>query len=71
MSSIIKGEEKKMEIWLSGQPDIYSLEGKTAKAKYDFDIELRKITLKEKENTNKKLAKSNILFLLVHLNSFE
>ena len=46
-----------MEIWLSGQPDIYSLEGKTAKAKDDFAIELRKMILKEKENTNTRLAR--------------
>jgi len=57
MSSIIKGEEKKMEIWLSGQPDIYSLEGKTAKAKDDFAVELRKMILKEKENTNNRFAR--------------
>ena len=57
MSSIIKGEEKKMEIWLSGQPDIYSLEGKTAKAKDDFAAELRKMILKEKENTNNRFAR--------------
>ena len=57
MSSIIKGEEKKMEIWLSGQPDIYSLEGKTVKAKDDFAFELRKIILKEKDNTNNRAAR--------------
>ena len=57
MSSIIKGEERKMEIWLSGQPDIYSLEGKTAKAKDDFSMELRKIMSKEKENTNTRLTR--------------
>merc|ERR1719233_1457003 len=57
MSSIIKGEEKKMEIWLSGQPDIYSLEGKTVNAKDDFAAELRKIILKEKENINNRVAR--------------
>jgi len=57
MSSIIKGEEKKMEIWLSGQPDIYSLEGKTVNAKDDFAAELRKVILKEKENVNNRVAR--------------
>jgi len=49
MSSIIKGEEKKMELWITGQSDVYSLEGKTKKAKEDFSSELRKVIIKQKE----------------------
>ena len=46
-----------MEIWLSGQPDIYILEAKTGKAKDDFALELRKIISKEKENSTARLTR--------------
>ena len=48
MSSLIKGEEKKMEIWIIGQPDAFTLEAKTKKAKDEFASELRKVIAKEK-----------------------
>jgi len=51
MSSIIKGEDKKMEIWIIGQSDVYSLDAKTRKAKEDFAAELRKVIIKQKERT--------------------
>ena len=57
MSSIIKGEEKKMEVWIIGQPDAFTLEAKTKKAKDDFSLELRKVIAKEKENTSNRLAR--------------
>jgi len=57
MSSIIKGEEKKMEIWLTGQSDVYTLEARNKKAKEDFATELRKAIIREKENSNKRLSR--------------
>ncbi|XP_023327389.1 guanine nucleotide exchange factor DBS [Eurytemora carolleeae] len=49
MSSIIKNEEKKMELWLTGQADIYTLEAKSKKQKEDFAAELRKVIVEQKE----------------------
>ena len=43
MSSIIKGEEKKMELWVIGQADVYSLQAKNKKTKEEFAAELRKV----------------------------
>jgi hypothetical protein len=39
---LCQGEEKKMELWVAGQSDVYTLEAKTKKAKEDFAAELRK-----------------------------
>ena len=49
MSSVIKGDDKKMEIWIIGQSDVYSLGAKTRKAKEDFSLELRNDIIKQKE----------------------
>ena len=49
MSSVIKGDDKKMEIWIIGQSDVYSLGAKTRKAKEDFSLELRNVIIKQKE----------------------
>ena len=49
MSSIIRGAEKKIEIWIIGQTDVYSLEAKTKKAKEDFANELRRIIIEQKD----------------------
>jgi hypothetical protein len=38
---LCQGEEKKMELWVAGQSDVYTLEAKTKKAKEDFAAELR------------------------------
>ena len=50
MSSMIKGEDRKMEVWIIGQPDAFTLEAKSKKAKDDFACELRKVIAKEKGN---------------------
>jgi len=55
-SSVIKGEERKLEIWMTGQSDLYSLEAKTRKAKEEFAGELRKCIAKAKENSNKRTS---------------
>jgi len=57
MSSIIKAEDRKMEVWVIGQPDAFTLEAKSKKEKDDFAIELRKVIAKEKENTSNRLTR--------------
>ena len=57
MSSIIKGEEKKIDLWITGQSDVYTLEAKTKQAKDDFAVELRKVIVKHKEK--EKLSNAN------------
>lgn len=49
MSSIIKGDERMLEIWIIGQSDVYSLQAKTKKSKEDFAAELRKVIILQKE----------------------
>lgn len=54
MSSVVKGDDKKLEIWILGQSDVYSLGAKTRKAKEDFAVELRNVIIKQKErNANR------------------
>ena len=57
MSSQIKGEEKKMEVWIIGQPDAFTLEAKTKKAKDEFASELRKVIAKEKGAGKERLSR--------------
>lgn len=59
MSSIIKNEEKKMELWLTGQSDIYTLEAKTKKSKEDFAAELRKVIVEQKEKEKESSRRSH------------
>ena len=49
MSSLIKDDDKKIEIWIIGQSDVYSLVAKTRKSKEDFSVELRNVIIKQKE----------------------
>ena len=54
MSSVIKGDDKKLEIWIIGQSDVYSLGAKSRKSKEDFAVELRNVIIKQKErNANR------------------
>ena len=48
MSSVIKGEDRKMEVWVIGQPDAFILEAKSKKSKDFFASELRKMIAKER-----------------------
>ena len=57
MSSMIKGEERKMEIWIIGQPDAFTLEAKSKKAKDEFAGELRKVIAKEKGAGKERLSR--------------
>ena len=59
MSSIIKGVEKKIEIWIIGQSDVYSLEAKTKKAKEDFANELRRVIIEQKDKAGLKPSSNN------------
>ena len=47
-----QGAEKKIEIWIIGQSDVYSLEAKTKKAKEDFANELRRVIIEQKEKND-------------------
>lgn len=38
-----------MELWITGQSDVYTLEAKTKQGKEDFAAELRKVIVKNKE----------------------
>jgi len=49
MSSLVKDDDKKIEIWVIGQSDVYSLGAKTRKSKEDFSVELRNVIIKQKE----------------------
>lgn len=50
MSSIVKGEEKKIELWVHGRNELYTLEAKTKKIKDDFGTDLRKVIIRQKEH---------------------
>lgn len=50
MSSVVKGEDKKIDLWLLGRnSDSYTLEAKNKKAKDEFASELRKVIVRQKE----------------------
>lgn len=50
MSSVVKGEDKKIDLWLLGRnSDSYTLEAKTKKAKDEFASELRKVIVRQKD----------------------
>ena len=46
---MLQGEERKIELWIIGQSDVYSLDAKTRKGKEDFAVELRNVIIKQKE----------------------
>ena len=50
MSSVVKGEDKKLELWMHGRPELYVLEAKSKKAKEEFAAELRKVIIRQKEH---------------------
>ena len=50
MSSVVKGEDKKIELWVHGRPELYVLEAKSKKAKEEFAAELRKVIIRQKEH---------------------
>ncbi len=50
MSSVVKGEEKKIELWVHGRSEVYVLEAKSKKSKEDFATALRKVIIRQKEH---------------------
>ena len=54
-----QGAERKIEIWIIGQSDVYSLEAKTKKAKEDFANELRRVIIEQKDKNDIKPNTTN------------
>jgi len=53
MSSVVKGDEKKMELWINhgrGRESCYTLEAKTKKSKEEFAAELRKVIIRQNDD---------------------
>ena len=49
VSGSLKGDEKKLELWVNGRNEIYTLEAKNKQAKENFAAELRKVVIRQKE----------------------
>ena len=54
MCSIIKDEDKKMEVWISERSEVYRLEAKTKQAKENFALRLRAGIVKAKDDPSNK-----------------
>lgn len=51
MSSVVRSDDKKLELWVHGRNDLYTLEAvKGRKAKEDFAAELRKVIIRQKDH---------------------
>ncbi len=50
MSTVVRGDDRKMELWVHGRTELYTLEARSKKAKEEFGSELRKVILKQKEH---------------------
>ena len=54
MSGVVRGDDKKIELWVHGRNDLYSLEAiKGRQAKEDFAAELRKVIIRQKDQLQK------------------
>lgn len=50
MSSVVRGDDKKIELWVHGRSELYTLEAvKGRQAKEDFAAELRKVVIRQKD----------------------
>ena len=49
VSGALKGDDKKLELWVNGRNEIYTLEAKNKQAKENFAAELRKVIIRQKE----------------------
>lgn len=68
MSAAVKGEEKKIELWVHGRNELYSLEAKTKKVKEAFAAELRKVIQRQKDHRGRQgFAWSNAEQSLAHV----
>ena len=54
MSSVVRGDDKKLELWVHGRNELYSLEAiKGRQAKEEFAAELRKVIIRQKDQLQK------------------
>ena len=54
MSSVVRGDDKKLELWVHGRNELYSLEAiKGRQAKEEFAAELRKVIIRQKDQMQK------------------
>lgn len=49
MSGPVKNDDKKIDLWVNGRSELYTLEAKTKLAKENFSAELRKAINRQKE----------------------
>ena len=49
VSGALKTDDKKLELWVNGRTEIYTLEAKNKQAKESFAAELRKVVIRQKE----------------------
>ena len=60
MSGVVRGDDKKIELWVHGRNDLYSLEAaKGRQAKEDFAAELRKVIIRQKDQLQKQQGNLN------------
>jgi hypothetical protein len=48
-SGPVKSDDKKIDLWMNGCNEVYTLEAKTKQAKENFALELRKVIQRQKE----------------------
>ena len=73
VSGALKTDDKKLELWVNGRTEIYTLEAKNKQAKESFAAELRKVVIRQKEiqrsldqrTTNAVQQQVNILKILI------
>jgi len=51
MSCPVKNDDKKIDLWVNGRNEMYTLEAKTKQAKENFSVELRKVISKQKDHS--------------------
>ena len=63
MSGVVRGDEKKIELWVHGRNELYTLEAlKGRQAKEDFSAELRKVIIRQKDQLQKQLGR-NVMYM--------
>lgn len=60
MSCVVRGDDKKIELWVHGCNDLYTLEAiKGRQAKEDFAAELRKVIIRQKDQLQRQQGQRN------------
>jgi hypothetical protein len=63
MSSVVRSDEKKLELWVHGRNDLYTLEAvKGRQAKEEFAAELRKVIIRQKDHQRNQMQKARNVF---------